>query len=74
MKYSRFTESQIISIPKEADAGAKVKEICRPQAWPQPSVVPQKLWRLAGGWRGRWRVEATLILSEIGNDRTWLSS
>jgi hypothetical protein len=66
MKYSRFTESQIISIPKEADAGAKVKEICRPQAWPQPSVVPQKLWRLAGGW--------TLILWEIGNDRTWLSS
>jgi len=29
MKNSRFMESQIVSILKEADAGAKVKEICR---------------------------------------------
>ena len=29
MKNSRFTESQIISILKEADAGNKVKDICR---------------------------------------------
>jgi len=29
MKNSRFTESQIVSILKEADTGAKVKEICR---------------------------------------------
>ena len=29
MKRSRFTETQIISILKEADAGAKVKDICR---------------------------------------------
>ena len=28
MKRSRFTETQIISILKEADAGAKVKDIC----------------------------------------------
>lgn len=29
MKQSRFTETQIIAILKEADAGITVKEICR---------------------------------------------
>jgi putative transposase len=29
MKRSRFTEHQIISILKEADAGAKIKGVCR---------------------------------------------
>ena len=29
MKGSRFTETQIISILKEADAGMKVKDLCR---------------------------------------------
>jgi putative transposase len=29
MKRSRFTESQIVSILKEADAGAKIKDLCR---------------------------------------------
>lgn len=29
MKKSRFTEGQIVSILKAADAGQKVKEICR---------------------------------------------
>jgi putative transposase len=29
MKGSRFTDSQIVSILKEADAGTKVKDICR---------------------------------------------
>ena len=29
MKRSRFTEQQIVSIMKEADAGGAVKEVCR---------------------------------------------
>ena len=29
MKGGRFTETQIVSILKEADAGGKVKDICR---------------------------------------------
>ena len=32
MKESRFTETQIISILNEADAGVKVKDICRKHA------------------------------------------
>jgi putative transposase len=40
MKRSRFTETQIVSILKEADAGGSVKDICRrhgisPATWYQ---------------------------------------
>ena len=41
MKKPRFSETQIVSILKEADAGRPVKEICRTSAVTQnrPMVV-----------------------------------
>ena len=40
MKKSNFTESQIIAILKEADAGMIVKGICRPSDTGQNSTNP----------------------------------
>ncbi len=37
MRSSRFTESQIVSILKEADAGMPAKEICRKHGISSPT-------------------------------------
>jgi len=42
MKKSRFTESQIVAIIKEADSGLKVAEVCRKHGISQPTYYNWK--------------------------------
>lgn len=42
MKKSRFTESQIVSILKEADGGMKVAEVCRNHGISMPTFYNWK--------------------------------
>lgn len=42
MKKSRFTESQVVAILKEADGGLKVAEVCRRHGISQPTYYNWK--------------------------------
>lgn len=42
MKKSKFTETQIVSILKEADAGLKVADVCRKHGISQPTYYHWK--------------------------------
>ncbi len=42
MKKSRFTETQIVSILKQADTGVKVSDLCRQHGISQPTYYNWK--------------------------------
>ena len=58
MKRSRFSESQIVAILKEADAGMKVSEICRKHGISDATYY---------NWRRRFGGMARSQLSELRN-------
>ena len=48
----RFSDEQIISILREAEAGISARELCRKHAIPTPPLYPaQEVWRY-GSARG----------------------